>query len=121
MRKRMKGVRVATLSVLVVLGLMALPQTGSACERCTSGWEVVLSGGQSWCRAVTGDEVGSTTCTSGSTAIGGAYCSESGSFCNSITVGGGGGTGGGSGGSSCSYQGYCPAECFSCGGGAPKN
>jgi hypothetical protein len=54
--------------------------------------------------------------------LGGAYCSESGSFCNSISVGGGGGgTGGSGGGTSCSYQGYCPAECFSCGGGAPKN
>lgn len=113
-----------TIFALAALAiLMAVPQAGSACERCTSGWQVVLSGGQSWCRPVTGDEVGSTLCTDSTTAIGGAYCSESGNFCNAISVGSGGGgsTGGSGGGASCSYQGYCPAECFSCGGGAPKN
>jgi hypothetical protein len=124
MRKRIRGVRFnVLLFALVAWALVLLPQTGAACERCSSNWEVILSGGQSWCHPVTGDEVGSTICTSGTTAIGGSYCSESGNFCNSITIGGGGGgggTGGGGGGSSCSYQGYCPAECFSCGGGAPK-
>lgn len=50
----------------------------------------------------------------------GTYCSESGSTCYGIIVGGGGGgggTGGGGGGGGCSYQnGWCPSECWSCGG-----
>lgn len=47
------------------------------------------------------------------------WCTEAGTFCSTIVVnggGGGGGTGGGGGGS-CGGGGFCPAACFSCGGG----
>ena len=47
------------------------------------------------------------------------YCHMDGAACYGTTVGGGGGGGGtgGSGGSCRSTGGFCPAECFSCGGG----
>lgn len=54
----------------------------------------------------------------------GTICGEAGDSCYGIIVnggGGGGGTGGG-GSTSCNYQnGWCPAECMSCGsgGGSP--
>lgn len=47
------------------------------------------------------------------------YCHMDGAACYGTSVGGGGGGGGtgGSGGSCRSTGGFCPAECFSCGGG----
>jgi len=45
------------------------------------------------------------------------YCQTTGGACEYIVVGGGGnGSGGGGGGSCGATFGYCPAECFSCGG-----
>lgn len=110
--------------LLVLAGAFApavLPAAAQTCERCVDGWERVLLGGSSFCRAVRGEEVGVTGCQDGNTLFG-PYCNESGgTFCNAITVdggGGGGGSGGGWGsGGGCQNTGFCPAECFSCGTG----
>lgn len=107
---------------IAAIAFLAAPTKATAqCDRCASGWEVILTGGQSWCKPVLSEETGVTQCRHGVHVIGGAWCTESGVFCSTITVGGGGGTGGGSGGgsgggNSCQTSGYCPPECFSCSG-----
>jgi hypothetical protein len=51
----------------------------------------------------------------------GPECSTNGQACYETCAGGGdGGSGGGGGGSSCGGSGFCPAECFSCGGGGGR-
>lgn len=105
------------LLLLAMLGLstFALPQVTFGCEIC----EYHFFLGFSPCRPVTESEVGSTTCTNISD-LGGFSCRESGSFCQNITIGGGGGPGGGGsagGSNACQTSGACPAECFSCSGG----
>lgn len=47
----------------------------------------------------------------------GPLCTVSGGPCYNVDVSGGGGSAGGGGSSSCQTMGFCPAECFSCGGG----
>lgn len=117
--KRALGKHLLLLASVAALGFLVAPaKATAACEKCVDRWQVILSGGQSWCVPVKEDETGATLCTDGVTAIGGSWCSESGTFCNSITVGGGGGGGtvGGGGSNSCQTTGYCPPECFSCSG-----
>lgn len=48
-------------------------------------------------------------------------CSITGGACLNPDYGGGGGGGGTGGGGNCNTSGFCPAECFSCGGsGRPR-
>lgn len=102
------------LSSLVVLISLALPAAAQTCEICKKG---VLTS-YAWCRPVQQEETGATNCVDYS-SIAGPYCLESGNFCSWVSVGGGGSGGGGEGGgggSGCTGSGFCPAECFSCGG-----
>jgi hypothetical protein len=113
---------------LVLIGAMFLAASSvradlANCEICKSG---TIAIDISYCRPPHSNEVGSTICEDHTPLIGGVYCTEGGWACSVIDVsgGGGGGTGGGSGGGTqCAYvQGFCPAECFSCGssgGGRP--
>jgi|SRR5215203_4112053 len=108
------------LFLLVVLfaASFLLPQETKACEICN--YNLFL--GYIPCRPVNQDEVGATSCTNLYDAWSGFSCQESGTFCSGINVGGGGGSGGGSGGGwggggGCGGGGFCPAQCFSCGGG----
>jgi hypothetical protein len=111
------------LRLLLVLGALgfffwALPQPAASCEICEYKFFLGFK-----CRPVTEKEVGSTICTGTYSPVGGYTCEESGTFCTGITVdgGGGGGTGSGGGdGSSCQTSGFCPAACFSCGGGGGR-
>lgn len=69
-----------------------------------------------WCEPVGAGESGNTNCSSPEEAS--CCCRFSGSPCSgSGGSGGGGGGGWGGGGGACSGSGFCPAECFSCGGG----
>jgi hypothetical protein len=102
------------LMTFLVLGFVTPPRPASACELCK--YNIFL--GYSPCRPVGPDEVGSTVCTDSYDPLGGFSCEESGTFCSSITAGGGGGAGGAGGdGSACHTSGFCPAQCFSCSGG----
>lgn len=120
--KRALGRHLLLWASVAAIGFLVAPAKAAAsCETCVDRWQSILTGGQSWCVAVKPEETGVTLCTDGVTAIGGAWCSESGTFCTAITVGGGsgggtGGGGGGGGGSTCQTTSYCPPECFSCSG-----
>lgn len=113
----MRRSRIGRLSLLGVFVLMLLlSREAQACEIC----KYVFFFGYQPCRAVSGDEVGATTCTNLYDVWSGFSCQESGTYCSNITVGGGG-SGGGSGGGwggGCSSNGFCPAECFTCTGGS---
>jgi hypothetical protein len=110
---------------LALFGLVALfpllvPAAAQGCEICRAS---VLNPARSWCRPVSEGETGVTNCVDHVSHLGDSYCTEEGTFCSWVNAGGGsGGSGGGSGGggSSCTGSGFCPAECFSC-GGPPKN
>jgi hypothetical protein len=113
--------RIHLLLPLAILGLFfwTLPQPAAGCEICKPNFFL----GFVPCRAVAEDEVGATVCQDQYDPIGGFTCEESGTFCTGITVsgGGGGGNGGSGGGSgSCQTSGFCPAFCFSCGGGGGR-
>jgi hypothetical protein len=117
MNRRVLGHTVGIIT-LCLLGALFLPNSAGACEECHTPW---FTPWNSWCRPVSGDEVGVTLCKDETTLIN-TTCQEYGNACQVITViggGGGDGTGGGSGGGSnpCQTSGFCPAECFSCGGG----
>jgi hypothetical protein len=75
-----------------------------------------------FCGVANGED-GSMCCDEFDTGVG-TLCGESGSACYGIIVDGGGGDSGGGGsggGGGCSYQtGWCPAECFTCGGGGGR-
>jgi hypothetical protein len=119
-----KGMRWVGLSVLVVMMLAAAEGLGWAscgtCQVCKQSTNITLP--RDYCK-VANNEAGSMCCAEFDTGVG-TYCSESGSACYGIIVGGGGGgTGGtaGGSGSTCSYvNGWCPAECWSCGGGGGR-
>lgn len=122
MRKGMVARRFLLVGALA-LSSFTLPRPVLGCEVCKYYFFL----GFAPCRPVEEGETGATICTNHSD-ISGFSCEESGDFCSSITVtgGGGGGTGGVGGGGSdpCQTSGFCPAECFSCsggGGGRPAN
>jgi hypothetical protein len=105
------------IGLLWFLGLAGFGSVSKlfACETCKS-----FLGFYGHCAAVAENETGYTQCAT-VPSLDGTTCIYSGDFCSSITVtgsgSGGGGTGGG-GGSTCTGNGgFCPAECFSCGGG----
>jgi hypothetical protein len=50
----------------------------------------------------------------------GPLCSVEGGPCYNVDGGGGGGGGGTGGGETCQTTSFCPAECFSCSGGAGR-
>jgi hypothetical protein len=116
----MSSIRHIRLLLMVVAilgcGFWTLPSPASACEIC----EYVFLLGYAPCKPVGPDDVGSTICTDHYDPISGFSCQESGDYCSNITIGGGGGTGGGSDGGSCQTAGFCPAQCFSCGGGGGR-
>ncbi len=106
------------LTVLVGLMLAAAEGTGLAwCGTCQVCDERNLPGTtlpRDTCM-VANDEHGNLCCSEEWIGIE-RHCSESGSACYGTTVSGGGGSAGGGG--SCSYvNGWCPAECYNCGGG----
>jgi hypothetical protein len=113
--------RIRFLLPFTILGLLfwTLPRPAAGCEICKAN----LFLGFVPCRSVTEDEVGSTICQDQYDPIGGSTCEESGTFCSGITVGGGGGGAGGTGGAGgnpCQTSSFCPASCFSCGGGGGR-
>lgn len=103
------------LAGFILAAAASPPLQAYECEICKLSFT-----GNSWCRAVREMETGVTQCKDYVANIGGSYCTEDGNACSWVTGvggGGGGGTGGGGGGSCSSSTGFCPAECFSCGGG----
>ena len=107
----------ATVRKLVLAGLTLAasaspPAQAYECEICKLSFT-----GNSWCRPVREMETGVTLCKDFVANIGGSYCTEDGNACSWVNGGGGGGGTGGGGGGSCTSTGFCPAECFSCGGG----
>lgn len=117
MRSLLLAVKLSLLCFLMLFSF-APPVRAQSCEICKVG---SLSGA-SWCRPVQQEETGATKCDD-YVDIAGAYCVEGGNFCSWVNAGGGGGGsgGGGGGGGGCSGSGFCPAECFSCGGGGGSN
>jgi hypothetical protein len=115
-----KSARIRPVLLFSILGLLfwTLPQPAMGCEVCKH----IFFLGYAPCRPVAPDEVGSTVCTDQYDPYAGFSCVESGTFCSSIVVGGGGGGTGGTGGSggSCQTSGLCPAQCFSCSGGGGR-
>jgi len=114
--------KVLWAGILVLLAGSLLSSPARACEVCDWGITVHLAN-NAYCRSADPNEVGSTHCTLTYDPLTPSVdCYESGSFCTTITVtGGGGGTGGGgTGGGGCGGSGFCPASCFSCGGGGAQ-
>lgn len=116
------SVRLQWIRLSVLIGLMLAGAQGAAwaecgtCQVCRERSRLTIPA--DYC-SVASDEEGYMCCSLDSIGIA-TYCSMSGSACYGINVGGGGGGtgGGGGGGGSCTYQsGWCPPECFSCGGG----
>lgn len=114
----MHSSRIRLIVLFTALSVSVLsPQAVLGCEIC----KYYLLLGFAPCRPVTETEVGSTICTNEYDPLVGFSCAESGTYCSEINAGGGGGSGsGGGGGSQCSTTGFCPAECFSCGGGGGR-
>lgn len=111
---------VCALVGAIAFGSMATSRPASACANCyqPSQWSLT-----SWCKPVANEETGVTGCDDYWDPFDGSQtCAETGTFCSSVNAGGGGGTGsgGGSGDGSCSSGGFCPASCFSCGGGGGR-
>jgi len=109
----------STVKKLALAGLILAAFTSTSaqayeCEICKLSFT-----GNSWCRGVQEMETGVTQCENHVANIGGSYCTEDGNACSWVNAvgGGGGGTGGWGGGGGCTATGFCPAECFSCGGG----
>lgn len=106
----------------VLLGLMLVIPSSSAMAECGTcqicEHRTVITLAQDFCRAANNED--GFMCCQPQVIGPQTFCSMSGSACYGIVVGGGGGggTGGGAGGG-CRYQnGWCPAECWSCNGGA---
>ena len=117
MGKRMRWVGLPVFVVFLLAGVQgsAWAECG-ACQVCRVRTRITIPA--DFCD-VASNEDGFTCCTP-MTLGPSTYCNETGSACYGIVVGGGGGGGGtgGGGGGSCRYQnGWCPAECWSCGGG----
>src|SRR4051794_27741089 len=110
-------IRLLLLFAAVGFFSLTAPRVAQGCEICKHYFFL----GYVPCAPVKENEVGATACTDYYDLFAGFYCEESGNFCTSITVGGGGGGngGGGSTGGTCQTSGYCPAECFSCSSGKP--
>jgi hypothetical protein len=114
----------STLLLCLSIGsALVLPRAAAAaCEQCKLS-PFPFSYNQ-WCVEVYDPETGVTACTDGLDPLTGSlWCFEEGNACSVVNVGGGGGGtggGGGGGGGSCNTAGYCPAECFSCGGGGGR-
>lgn len=111
----MRVARIRALGGLTVAlcGLLTLP-AATACEICRDFFTDLS------CGPVFQGETGYTECEPSGES---SSCEVSGDFCSVITVdggGGGGGTGGGGGDNPCETLSFCPAECFSCGGGGGR-
>lgn len=97
------------IGAAVVLALLPAP-VFAECQECFKFFD------DEWCQPVQGGRSGFTDCTSPEEAS--CCCRIRGNPCTSGGgTGGGGGGGWGGGGGACSSTGFCPAECFSCGGG----
>lgn len=94
----------------VTLFVLLTPQPAGACEKCHEFW------GDETCVPAGPGDSGYTVCTTPEEAS--CCCTFSGSACTGSGGGSGGGGGGGwgGGGNQCQTSGFCPAECFSCGG-----
>lgn len=104
----------AGLAVALVFSFLS-PPAAIACQECFAHFD------DEWCHSVPQGETGYTICFSPEEAS--CCCSVGGDFCTDITVdggGSGGGTGGSGGSNPCYTTGFCPAECFSCGGGGGR-
>lgn len=118
MVKQMRWVVPSAFVLLMLVGTqgVARAECGS-CQVCREKTRLTLPA--DYC-ATANDEDGYMCCSPETYGLA-TYCNLEGAACYGISVGGGGGGGGGGtggGGGSCSYQnGWCPAECFSCGGG----
>jgi hypothetical protein len=111
--------RLALFGVCSLCCSLLLPSVAEGCELCYSS---LINPTRSYCRQVNELETGVTNCVTYVDNLGGSSCSESGTYCSYVNAGGGGsgGSGGGGGGNGCSTAGFCPAECFSCGGGGGR-
>ncbi len=108
------------VSTVVLLSGIMFGTALNACETCDSTGILGHLAYNAFCRAVGPDEVGSTRCElSYDPLTPSVDCFESGTFCSTIVVTGGGGDGG-AGGGGCTGGGFCPASCFSCGGGGGR-
>lgn len=99
-------------AIVIAILLIVLPAPALAeCQICFKFFD------DEWCYPAKSGESGVTNCTNPEEAS--CCCSMGGSPCTggSGGAGGGGGGGWGGGGGACSGSGFCPAECFSCGGG----
>lgn len=115
MGKRMRWVGLRVFVVLLLVGAQGAAWADcGTCQVCKKRERFTIA--NDICLVADGEN-GSMCCSQDSFGLA-HYCTESGSACYGIIVGGGGGGGGtGSGGSSCTYQsGWCPAECMSCSG-----
>lgn len=110
------------LGPLALLTMLSTPGLATAqavnCEICKYTFFL----GYSPCHTPAENESGTTICKDVYTVLDGFHCEEDGNACGVITVHGGGSGGSGGGGSAggtdpCATTGFCPAECFSCGGG----
>lgn len=101
----------ARLLIVAAIVFTALPTPASAeCEICFKFFD------DEWCYPAKSGESGVTSCTNPEEAS--CCCNMGGQPCTGGAGGSGGGGGGwGGGGGACSGSGFCPAECFSCGGG----
>lgn len=98
----------ALIAVAFVALSVLVPQPAAACQKCADA-----KFNPDFCFPAGQGEAGMTICTNGDWG-----CHLDGAACTGGSGGGGGGGGtGGGGGGACSGSGFCPAECFSCGGG----
>jgi hypothetical protein len=107
-----RSLRAVVLTGFAVMLVVALaPQATKACELCHVFFD------DESCKTATPGESGFTKCTVPEEAS--CCCTLSGNACTGGSGGGGGGGGGtgGGGGNPCQTTGFCPAQCFSCGGG----
>jgi hypothetical protein len=121
MRKRIWG----SVKALCFLLFLMLPGTASAstsyygCYTCE--YRGIVGIGET-CRQVAPDSWGDGWICYEDNSMpwpAGPECWTNGQACYNIVTGGNGGSGGGGtgGGQTCQTSGFCPAECFSCGGG----
>jgi hypothetical protein len=99
------------IGAAIILVVLPAPTFAEACQECFKLFD------DEWCNDAPSGVSGFTICTSPEEAS--CCCKFSGSPCTGGSGGSGGGGGGGwgGGGGACSGTGFCPAECFSCGGG----
>jgi hypothetical protein len=110
---------VRTLATSVMAGfvvavfVLLVPQSAVACDKCVQFFD------DESCTTAGPGEIGNTICEVPEEAS--CCCKYKGETCTggSGGSGSGGGTGGG-GGNQCATTGFCPAECFSCGGGGGR-